>query len=373
MLHTYFAPAERTAANDLAAEIEIISKNPVTTGLLHCVSGLLAILDENRQIVAVNDTFLQMMGITDPAETLGLRQGEALLCVHAHKEPSGCGTTKFCSSCGAAIAIVSSLEHNIPMEKICALTAQRKGKHVDMALLVRSQPLTIDNKRFLLLFLQDITRQQQRAALERTFFHDINNMLTMLLGASQLLIKKHPSGLATTVHDAAFRLHKEIAIQHCLSQNDSYTFQPSRHEITTGEIVKELQTFFLNHPVARAKSIEISENCTETTLTTDASLLSRVLCNMVINALEATPVEGTVKVWIERKENALSFCVWNAQEIPQEIANRIFQRNFSTKEQAGRGTGTFSMKLFGEKILGGKVHFTTSRTQGTVFTVTLPV
>jgi sensor histidine kinase regulating citrate/malate metabolism len=53
-----------------------------------------------------------------------------------------------------------------------------------------------------------------------------------------------------------------------------------------------------------------------------------------------------------------------------EIANRIFQRNFSTKAQAGRGVGTYSMKLFGEKILGGKVSFTSSREDGTVFKFT---
>ena len=34
--------------------------------------------------------------------------------------------------------------------------------------------------------------QQQRAALERTFYHDINNMLSALVGASVMLsFKKH--------------------------------------------------------------------------------------------------------------------------------------------------------------------------------------
>jgi len=65
--------------------------------------------------------------------------------------------------------------------------------------------------------------------------------------------------------------------------------------------------------------------------------------------------------------------VWNGGEIPQEIAARIFQRNFSTKEQAGRGIGTFSMKLFGEKILGGQVSFTTSKKEGTIFRFACPI
>ena len=108
--------------------------------LLHSVSGLLAILDEHRQIVSVNDSLLQALGIEDPAQVLGLRPGEALDCVHAHEDPAGCGTTKFCSTCGAAISIVSSLETDEPVERLCALSSNKGGKTVDLAMLVKSHP-----------------------------------------------------------------------------------------------------------------------------------------------------------------------------------------------------------------------------------------
>jgi sensor histidine kinase regulating citrate/malate metabolism len=94
---------------------------------------------------------------------------------------------------------------------------------------------------------------------------------------------------------------------------------------------------------------------------------------MITNALEATAEEGIVKVWLEQKDGLLSFCMWNRQVIPPHIALRVFQRNFSTKEGAGRGIGTYSMKLFGEKILGGQVSFTTSPEEGTVFRFSLPL
>lgn len=95
------------------------------------------------------------------------------------------------------------------------------------------------------------------------------------------------------------------------------------------------------------------------------------MCNMVTNALEATDENGTVKVWFEQDEKFLVFCVWNGKLIPEEVQLRIFQRNFSTKEGAGRGIGTYSMKLLGEKILGGKVSFTSSET-GTIFQFAIP-
>lgn len=372
-MNTYFAPPEKINDEELANEIDTISKNPVMSGLLHSISGLLAILDEHRQIVALNDSFLKMLGIDDPSEALGLRHGVALQCIHAEDEPAGCGTTEFCSSCGAAIAIVSSLEQNKPVEKLCALSANRGGKVVNIALLVRSHPIQIDKKNFLLLFLQDITLQQQRAALERTFYHDVNNMLSMLVGASELLIEEEPSQLAKTIHQASLRLTKEVAIQRCLSQNKSCDYKPIWLEHTASQILEDLHSFFTNHPAAHKKNVNFSVSYPDVSIKTDSSLLLRVLCNMIINALEASANNGEVKIWIEHENDFLSFNVWNAQEIPQEVVKRIFQRNFSTKEEAGRGIGTFSMKLFGEEILGGQVTFTTSKQEGTIFKFSHPI
>ncbi len=372
-METHFAPPENTNEAELAIEIEIVSKNPVLSGLLNSVSGLLAVLDENRQIVALNDSFLKMIGIDSPEEALGLRQGQVLNCVHSDEDPAGCGTTKYCSSCGAAIAIVSSMEADQPVEKICALSAKRGDKQVNIVLHVKSCPIRISKRRFLLIFLQDITRQQQMAALERTFFHDINNMLSMLLMACDLLVEEYPAELAQNIHTASHRLHREIAIQRALSQSQTYNYQPSRCEIAVKKIFSDLESYFANHPVALNKTIQFIGKAPDILINTDLSLLFRVLCNMTINALEATQEDGHVKIWAEHEDKLLSFYVWNAQEIPAEIIHRIFERNFTTKEHSGRGIGTFSMKLFGEEILGGQVSFTSSRQKGTIFRFSHPI
>ena len=372
-MNTYFAPAERATDSKLEAEIKIVSVNPFITGLLHSVNGLLAILDEHRQIVAINDSFLKMLGIDDPADALGLRPGEALKCIHSNDDPAGCGTTKYCSTCGAAIAIVASLGNNIPTERICALTINKAGQDVDIALLVRSHPIQINQKRFLILIMQDITVQQHRAALERTFFHDINNMISALIQASLLLLENEPSDLTESIYHAAYRLFKEVSIQRCLAQNSTYDYEPMWHEFSAEQIINELTIFFKSHPSVKDKKLEFSPNIPSTPIKTDISALLRVICNMVINALEATRIGEAANVWIEENDQHLIFCVRNHQTIPADIARRIFQRNFSTKEQAGRGIGTYSMKLFGEKILGGQVSFTTSKEDGTVFRFAHPL
>ncbi len=372
-METMFAPSERVSSSQLEIEVDIVNRSPVISALLHSISGLLVVIDENRQIVALNSSFLKMLGIHDPEEALGLRLGEAVRCIHSGDKPAGCGTTKYCSSCGGAVAIVSSLEQDNPVEMTCSLTARRGERTKDIALLVKSHPIIISAERFLLIFLQDITKQQQRAALERTFFHDVGNLLFMLLGSCELLVKECPSDLAKSIHKASIRLHKEIAIQRCLSNREVTSYLPERNDVTTETVLLELKSFFSYHPVADARETEFTNSVPNRVFNTDTSLLLRILTNMTTNALEATEEGGLVRVWIEENDDQLVFSVWNKGEISPQIARRIFQRNFSTKNQAGRGVGTFSMKLFGEEILGGLVSFTTSATDGTVFSFSHPV
>lgn len=372
-MDTYFAPAERASEDKLKGEIAIVTHNPVIQELLHCINGLFVVLDEHRQIIALNDTFLREMGIDDPEGVLGLRLGKVLGCTHCEEEPNGCGTTKYCSSCGAAIAIATTLAENKPAERICALTANRGDAVVDFSLLVKASPLMLGGKRFLLLFLQDVTLEELRASLERTFFHDMSNMLTGLVGVSQLLAtdQNNPK-LVEVIQQSALRMYKEIEIQKCLFKNDITDFRTTRDEVTAGQLLNELENVFRKHTVSADKSLVLPESLPALSIRTDISLALRVMCNMVSNALEATEVDGTVKVWFEQDGNSLVFSVWNDMTIPEKIRYRIFQRSFTTKEGPGRGIGTYSMQLIGEKLLGGKVGFSSSETEGTIFRFVMP-
>jgi hypothetical protein len=156
-MKTFFAPAHRSSPQEIDEKVRLVSDDTIVAGILHSASGLLAILDENRQVVAFNDLFLRDLGVENASEALGLRPGEVLGCVYAEHGPSGCGTSKFCPSCGAVLAILSSLQDNKPAEKVCTLAAKRGDIFLDIVLLVKTQPIVVSGKRFLLIFLQDIT------------------------------------------------------------------------------------------------------------------------------------------------------------------------------------------------------------------------
>ena len=66
------------------------------------------------------------------------------------------------------------------------------------------------------------------------------------------------------------------------------------------------------------------------------------------------------------------FAVHRPAVMPEEVQLQMFQRSFSTKGQPGRGIGTYSMKLLGERYLGGQVQFDSRPPEGTTFTLSLP-
>jgi K+-sensing histidine kinase KdpD len=372
---SYFASAARADTEELQQTVEIISNNPVINGILDAVYGLLAVLNEHRQILAVNPSLLIALGIREPDRLLGLRPGEAVRCVHAHEEAAGCGTSRYCSTCGAAIAMVVALAMDKPAERECAISTERDGKQLDLYFHVRCCSIVIEGRRFLLLFLQDISAEQQRCALERAFFHDVGNLLEGLLFNCRLLTSCEQGSesrkVAEQIEELASRLATEVRIQRALSRGPDHGYSLTIQEVSPEQNIRNLEKTFSNHPVARGKTLCTLRIPSDLRLSTDSNLLERVLMNMLINAFEATPEGGEVKLWVECENETVSFCVWNRRGIPEEVARRVFQRNFTTKEGSGRGLGAYVMKLLGETYLRGKVDFTTSEERGTLFQFSL--
>ena len=373
-MKTHFASAERCHEDELRQEVAFVAKSPVVDGLLQTIPGLMAVLDERRQIIAINDSMLQMLGAEDFSDVLGLRPGEAIHCIHALEEPNGCGTTEFCSSCGAAISIVTSLQENRPVERICAATIIKDDEERNICFSVRAAPILLENRRFLLLFMQDITAQQAWATMERLFFHDVGNIIQGLAGTNELMLNgPYDQNTAKRAVHLVWRLQKEMEIQRFLIQEKSTTYRPSFQRIFPSQILNEVKDVFASHRDALDKHLLILPDPPSTPFFSDYSLLMRVFQNMLVNAFEATEQGGTVKFWIEEKEDQITFNTWNKTAISEEIQPRIFQRHFSTKEETGRGLGTYAMKLFGEKLLNGTVKFRSTEEQGTIFTLSLPL
>ncbi len=376
MIATKFAPADRAAREEIERQLETICSHPALQGVMALTSGLLMILNGHRQILGLNTRLLDSLGFERVEELIGLRPGEAMNCVHSNEEPGGCGTTVYCRTCGAAIAIVTALAEKEPAERKCAAEVKRDGRVVQLSFRVSAVPIRVDHYSFILLFMQDITNEEKWASMERVFLHDLSNILTSLQGAVELASagggKACDQRLMEVIKDSTYRILEEVALQRLLVKGTGDKLHALKHTVSLINFLKSVRKLSVTHPMARGKSVELRLPSGDIQVFTDPCLLQRVIGNMLLNALEASEPGDEVRLGFNAEGRGVSIFVWNRQAIPGDVQLRVFQRFFSTKEGQGRGLGTYSMKLLGEEFLGGKVAFRSSTREGTTFSIELP-
>ena len=372
-MKTRFTPTDRVEQTQITRQVKNIRRNQTMTTLLETAPGLLVIVNEHRQVVALNRAFTETLGITDPEQALGLRFGEMLHCRYAGNETDGCGTTPYCPSCGAIIAMMAAIDDNRSCERICALSTVRKGRATDICLLVRSLPVAVDGHRWILVYAQDISQQQHWANMENEFLYDLDNMLCLVNNYSTYL---HDQAPAHEVLDklklSTNRVFRELKLQNRLKHQQQIKSLASIERVNLQTIRNMIFSIVLYRTVMTGKTIIEDGPGEDLFLSTDPVLVSRVIINMLLNALEATEIGGRVILKTIVDESAITWQVWNGAHIPAALQLRIFQKYFSTKTEIGRGHGTHAMKLVGEKYLGGTIQFISTVADGTTFSFSLP-
>lgn len=373
-MKTEFATAERATKEKLEAEIEIAKNLPLIKELTYMVTDAFMLLNEFRQIIYCNDALLDIIGIENSDKVYGKRPGEALNCIHAKKTRGGCGTTAFCKHCGAANAIVNSqTESGILKEEECHLTSGEGEKSFDF--MVRAKTLDFSSEVFTIFIVRDIGDVKRREVLERIFFHDILNTA----GGAQSLVElvqdsteEEKVEFLDLAQSSLETLVEEINVQRDLLAAENGELETETIVTNSRDILSSIIAIYKNHKVAEGKTIRIDENCVSKDFISDQRLLKRVIGNMAKNALEAESVGAIITLGVKDKDNMFELFVHNTSVMPEKIKKQVFQRSFSTKG-AGRGLGTYSIKLLGEKYLKGIVKFTSEEEKGTVFSIELPV
>lgn len=371
---TWCAPAERASAESLGEMAELCLRNPVTRVILDSIDGFVLVLNPQRQILAVSPETATALNIRDPACLVGLRPGELFSCVHHDEMPAGCGTSRCCSTCGAIIAIMSSQSLDRPVSQECLLSVERNNRFEAHEFSVRATPLSLDDTRLTIFVLQDINAVKRRDVLETLFLHDLSNVIIGLQGWSELLLRRPQDSalIARNIVDLSERMNQEIQNQRLIIQAErgELVIQPER--VRVGDILEGMKAFFTGYPPDKVHRLAVATEHADAVITTCPALLMRVLANMVKNAFEATGIGDKIQIWHENRDGHPRFVVHNPGAIPEQVSLQIFKRSFSTKGERGRGLGTYSMKLFGEEILGGEVGFSSSTTEGTSFFISLP-
>ena len=158
------------------------------------------------------------------------------------------------------------------------------------------------------------------------------------------------------VQASLFGLVEEIKKQKQLLALENKEYSLSMITLQGIELLNLAAKEYRTHPKAYGKQIVISPSSTNVQILSDYTLLMRVIINMVINALEATPENGSITIGLDDDGDFAKFWVASSRVIPESVKVQIFKRSFSTKG-VDRGLGTYSIKLLTENYLGGKVGF----------------
>lgn len=369
---TRFAPADRAPGDVIARQRDLVFDLPLLRQLFDAVTESVVILNKERQIVFSNKGLAELIGVTDQTALHGLRPGEALTCIHAAQSPGGCGTTDFCAECGAIGAILAS---QTGREEVRESKLLRKGSGEALDLLVKASPLEIKGEQFTVLALTDISDQKRRRSLERIFFHDILNTASSLRLASRLLESHGASRLDKVrkmISEATTMLWDELNCQRDLvaAENNELSVNPS--PIDSEPLLHELLELYQEYAIGKGCHLQIASQSEDVSFLSDRTLLSRILGNMIKNAIEASEPGDITTIGCRKAAGKVEFQAHNPTFMPREVQLQLFKRSFSTKGN-GRGLGTYSMKLLSERYLQGAVSFSTSETEGTTFAVCYPL
>ncbi len=372
---THFAPPQRTVRDKILKDHTELKSIAYIEELIDALPYIAAILNRDRQIIFSNKTLLHEMGIRDMEEILGQRLGETLNCIHADTMEAGCGTSENCQVCGAINTILKCQETGEIVIDECRIRTLLDGTEDWLDLEVSATPLFWKNHQFTVFTARDISSKKRKEALERIFFHDVMNTAGTLQGLVDLLKQvddpKKINQFINLLAEVSRDLTEEILTQKSLVAAENGELVVKNHEFYLKETLGHIINEYRKHELGMNKKIIIEEDTCDYTIHTDPVILRRIVGNMIKNALEATPAEGVVTVDCKIDPEKVMLRVHNQAHMPKDVQQQVFQRSFSTKGQ-GRGLGTYSMKLLGEKYLKGKVSFESTAGQGTVFSLEIP-
>ncbi len=234
-------------------------------------------------------------------------------------------------------------------------------------------------------FIRDIrdrkAAEQMRTDLTHTLIHDLRNPLTSTRGFLELL-KASPGALSPAQQEMleiAFRgTRKVLALINDIldvSRLESGVLPLERERVDVLALVAEAVD--LQGPQARDKGLRVDHDVAPglPAAWVDPGLVSRVMQNLLGNAIKFTPPGGAVRVVVRTdaaEADRLRVSVADTGPgIPADVRRRLFEK-FVTGQQAERGTGLgLAFCRLVVEAHGGSI-WAEDGSPGTVFQFTLP-
>jgi signal transduction histidine kinase len=368
----FSATSGRATPAEVQEQAWLCLDDPIVQAVLEALDCYAVILNAQRQILAANPALLEAMKQEGPEACRGLRLGEVLGCTNANEGFDGCGSSSACKHCGSLLSMLATHASGQMTEGECLIVSKQEGRWKSQEFVVRSKSITVAGHGLTLLTLRDISAIKRRETLERIFIHDFMDSIQAMRGWTEVMqgAGADATAVAEQVLELAGKFATEVESQHRLLQAERGELIAELSPILPAAVIAQIEGSLGAKAAARLVLLPLPQDMQP--IHTDPAILGGILRDMVLNALEATPTGGQIRIWYEMRSGCPTFVVENPGCVPPDALGRVFQRSYSTKANRGRGLGTYSMKVLGERVLGGQVGFTTHWEDGTRFFIELP-
>ncbi|MDO8534672.1 MAG: PAS domain-containing protein, partial [Xanthobacteraceae bacterium] len=219
--------------------------------------------------------------------------------------------------------------------------------------------------------------------------HDFNNVLTAIIGYSDLLLANHRPT------DPSFQDLMQIKqnanraaglVRQLLAFSRRQTLRPQVIEL--GAVLSDLSTGLLKRIIGETVTLEVKHGRDLWPIRADLNQFEQSIVNLAVNARDAMPDGGTLTIRTRNvtpeeikafghlglvpAEYVLVEVADNGIGISPEDLNKIFEPFFTTKE-VGKGTGLGLSTVYGIlKQTGGYIYAVSEIGKGTTFQIFLP-
>jgi two-component system cell cycle sensor histidine kinase/response regulator CckA len=218
--------------------------------------------------------------------------------------------------------------------------------------------------------------------------HDFNNVLTAIIGFSDLLLIKHKPGDPSFADLMSLKNSANRAAgltRQLLAFSRRQTLRPQVLELQTH--LDDL-TVLLKRLIGEQVTLSVDHGRQVWPIKADLVQLEQVVVNLVVNARDAMPTGGRITVRTRNMPEAEAATLTytgmppadyvlievadTGTGMPPEIMEKIFEPFFSTKE-LGKGTGLGLSTVYGIiKQTGGFIYPESTVGKGTTFRIFLP-
>jgi signal transduction histidine kinase len=205
--------------------------------------------------------------------------------------------------------------------------------------------------------------------------HDFNNLLTVMIGGLNMLLRRiedpKQREIAEHMLESAQRGDKLTKQLLAFSRGKAMELGPvDLHTLVPG--MEEL----LRRSIDPQTKLEFDLDPTARWVMSDANQLELAILNLVINARDAMPDGGGIKVSVRDSHAHPNFIALAVSDdgmgMPKDISDRAFEPFFTTKP-AGKGTGLGLAQVFGAaRQSGGSVEIESIPRRGTTVRLILP-